>query len=179
MYTPQPGIVGAGSAVLALATMTIGAVGFNIDWIGARASTTEKVASRAWAGMDNVAWDKKLRAASVSASSRRRAQDTVVSREWKYDSSVLASTLDGVETAIVNPMDRCEDNLATNPDAHDSPCTYDCAVLKQALFPETPTDKFKCFVYDAQSQTWPEVSDPADELLSRREQQQDWHKCKP
>lgn len=158
-------------------------------------SAQEVAASRAAfderTGASASTWDAILKASSAQA--RRRAQEgsgSHTSRAWKYDSTALSSGADiSWANAMTEPatMD-CVDEVAENYGAAE-PCQYTCITLKARFLPNAPLAKTRCFIYNRDSNTWPESSATPDastgahaaemsELLSMRQQTQDWHTCK-
>ena len=138
------------------------------------------------------AWDARLGASSTQA--RRRAQEggnspTPHNFRFKYDSSALSGGADVTwASAMTEPAAvACTDEAAENLGASE-PCQYSCATLRTRFLPHAPLEKTRCFIYDRDSETWPESTagrpaaegaDAADmsELLSMRMQTQDWHIC--
>lgn len=158
-------------------------------------SAQEVAASRAAfderTGASASTWDAILKASSAQA--RRRTQEgsgSHTSRAWKYDSTALSSGADiSWANAMTEPatMD-CVDEVAENYGAAE-PCQYTCITLKARFLPNAPLAKTRCFIYNRDSNTWPESSATPDastgahaaemsELLSMRQQTQDWHTCK-
>ena len=145
---------------------------------------------RAHAGADGGAtpWGAQLRAASVQAASKRRAQEQGRAI-LKYDVAALSGVqVDDISwtSAVVEPAAAgCTDAAADNAGAAQELCRYSCAKLKELFLPGAPPAKTRCFLYDPVSQTWPEsaptedgqMADGSSELLSMRMQTQDWHRC--
>ena len=82
------------------------------------------------------------------------------------------------ELSVVAVLDSlasvCDDPLATNA-GRSPPCTYDCAVLIQEYFPEPQSQTTRCFLFDPDTETWPEVGGQGGEILSMREQRFETH----
>eukprot|EP01045_Picozoa_sp_COSAG04_P008550 COSAG04_NODE_476_length_13722_cov_16.614707_5_plen_371_part_00 len=100
---------------------------------------------------------RRLQRPGASADSSAQARD-----------SILASVLD------YSAGSTCDDPLATNT-GRALPCTYDCADLRQAYFPQPQTQATRCFLFDPATETWPEVGGQGAELLSMRQQRFETH----
>ena len=94
--------------------------------------------------------------------------------------TAMATAHGGNDTATVavtvldTPASTCEDPLATNT-GQPPPCTYDCADLQREYFPAPQNQTTRCFLFDAATETWPEVGGQENELLSMREQRFETH----
>merc|ERR1711969_475700 len=68
---------------------------------------------------------------------------------------------------LERPSSACDDPLATNT-GQPPPCTYDCADLRNEYFPEPQSQNTRCFLFDPDTETWPEADGQGEELLSMR-----------
>eukprot|EP01045_Picozoa_sp_COSAG04_P020105 COSAG04_NODE_2023_length_4980_cov_7.536980_5_plen_437_part_00 len=110
---------------------------------------------------------------SMRRSERRRTQAMIGAPLFQDDTpqereSNLVTELDPTPGSV------CDDSLATNTGS-DAPCTYDCTDLQDEYFPEPHAQTTRCFLFDPDTSTWPEVGGQGDELLSLREQRFETH----
>ena len=110
---------------------------------------------------------------SMRRSERRRTQAMIGAPLFQADTppereSNLVAELDPTPGSV------CDDSLATNTGS-DAPCTYDCTDLQNEYFPEPHAQTTRCFLFDPDTSTWPEVGGQGDELLSLREQRFETH----
>ena len=104
-------------------------------------------------------------------SERRRAQ--VMLGAPKGGPTAQNKTTDLI-AMLGSPEQMCDDPLAVN-DGGAAPCTYNCADLQSEYFPQPQSQTTRCFLFDPDTETWPEVGGQGAELLSMREQRFETH----
>ena len=84
--------------------------------------------------------------------------------------------MDSNLAAVLDPAGlTCLDALAANT-GRPLPCTYDdCSALRNEYFPEPQSQTTRCFLFDPDSDTWPEVGGERAELLRMRQQRLETH----
>eukprot|EP01045_Picozoa_sp_COSAG04_P011836 COSAG04_NODE_775_length_10405_cov_20.166214_6_plen_1349_part_00 len=105
-------------------------------------------------------------------SERRRAQAMMGTNLFADDTAGEKES--SLTTVLDPPTSTCDDPLATNT-GQPTPCTYDCVDLQREYFPAPQPQTTRCFLFDPDTQTWPEVGGQGDELLSMRQQRFETH----
>ena len=100
-------------------------------------------------------WDLSTRGTSVPVPPYR-LEDKPDGAEW--DTEVLrrsAEFSDRIDSVAGATGTGCSDELATNTGTLTESCKYECADLIEEYFPDKPSDKTRCYVYDADAGGWP------------------------
>ena len=111
--------------------------------------------------------DNLQRHVASRRSQRRRVQWFGAPKAWESASeqarsAALVAVLDAPSTA-------CDDALATNT-GQALPCSYDCTDLVSEYFPPPQSQTTRCFLFDPDTETWPESGGQGADLLDLRQQ---------
>eukprot|EP01045_Picozoa_sp_COSAG04_P023818 COSAG04_NODE_2888_length_3420_cov_1.914785_1_plen_379_part_10 len=121
-----------------------------------------------WANHSHAQRTANLQQHHASRRSERRRAQVMVGAPLFADAT--AEDKDSSLVAVLGlPDNTCDDPLASNT-GQPAPCTYDCDDLQQEYFPAPQIQTTRCFLFDPDTSTWPEVGGESAELLSLREQ---------
>eukprot|EP01045_Picozoa_sp_COSAG04_P005864 COSAG04_NODE_279_length_18210_cov_5.657225_1_plen_1569_part_10 len=110
-------------------------------------------------------------------SARRRAQSPWAEPHSGWSGSSAQERQSSLTVALDptgSPSSTCDDPLAVNTD-QSLPCAYDCQDLQQEYFPAPQSQTTRCFLFDPNSNTWPEAGGEGAELLGMRKQRFETH----
>eukprot|EP01045_Picozoa_sp_COSAG04_P021668 COSAG04_NODE_2355_length_4284_cov_2.515173_1_plen_1336_part_01 len=126
-----------------------------------------------WANHSHAERTANLQRHHASRKSERRRVQAMLGTDLFADAT--AEEKDSSLVAVLDPPESaCDDPLATNT-GQPTPCAYDCADLQREYFPAPQSQTTRCFLFDPDSSTWPEVGGEGGELLSMREQRFETH----